>query len=110
MQEMTDKLTKSTNSLYNNHKRNTLKTLIPTSLRTTIENENNHASGSHHHPDAPLANSSHSNTPPHHHSELFHDVLKDVEKLEVENLCGMFGQAIKLSSLFPFSSPLFFLG
>ncbi|KNZ57545.1 COP9 signalosome complex subunit 5 [Puccinia sorghi] len=87
MQEMTDKLTKSTNSLYNNHKRNTLKTLIPTSLRTTIENENNHASGSHHHPDAPLANSSHSNTPPHHHSELFHDVLKDVEKLEVENLC-----------------------
>jgi len=96
MQEMTDKLTKSTNSLYNNHKRNTLKTLIPTSLRTTIENENSRASSSHHHPDAPLANSSHANSHPHHHPELFHDVLKDVEKLEVENLCGMFGQAIKL--------------
>jgi hypothetical protein len=26
--------------------------------------------------------------------------LKDVEKLEVENLCGMFGQIIKLSHLF----------
>ncbi|WAQ91777.1 hypothetical protein PtA15_15A169 [Puccinia triticina] len=85
IQEMTDKLTKSSSSLTNS-KRNTLKTLIPTHLRTAIENENGHI-GSNNHPE----NSTQNNN----NNQLFHDVLKDVEKLECENLCGMFGQIIK---------------
>ncbi|EFP79172.1 COP9 signalosome catalytic subunit rri1 [Puccinia graminis f. sp. tritici] len=86
IQEMTDKLTKSSNSLSSNNKRINLKTLIPANLRNVIDNENSH-SNNNSNPD--------NSVQPHCQHQLFHDVLKDVEKLEVENLCGMFGQIIK---------------
>ncbi|KAH9442385.1 hypothetical protein MJO28_015283 [Puccinia striiformis f. sp. tritici] len=89
IQEMTDKLSKSTNSLLSNsnNKRNTLKTLIPNKLRSAIENE---SSNDNHHPESSAQSNCHS-----HQHHPFHDVLKDVEKFEVEHLCGMFGQVIK---------------
>jgi hypothetical protein len=94
---MTNKLTQSSNSLLSNTNRNSLKTLIPQNLRTAIENENSHGSSSNH-PEGQPASSAQNNTH-HHHRPLLHDVLNDVEKVEVENLCGMFGQVIKLSFL-----------
>lgn len=93
IQEMTNKLTQSSNSLLSNTNRNSLKTLIPQNLRTAIENENSHGSSSNH-PEGQPASSAQNNTH-HHHRPLLHDVLNDVEKVEVENLCGMFGQVIK---------------
>lgn len=106
IQETTNKLSRSIAHL-SHHRKCSLNSLMPKNLKLIAENDPNvdqarNEKPDHDSPESKVIKVQRENKTNH---QLFHDVLQDLDKLEVENLCGLFGQHIKLSSL-PASSSL----
>lgn len=96
IQETTNKLSRSIAHL-SHHRKCSLNSLMPKNLKLIAENDPNvdqarNEKPDHDSPESKVIKVQRENKTNH---QLFHDVLQDLDKLEVENLCGLFGQHIK---------------